>query len=169
MRSYRRLTVIAVASAVACAFAASLASVVSAGLAVVKQRIAIVEEGNPDPDVNGLFFDLIPLTAGALTRDSGTVVESTGQFLDPVIRNGQQVFPLVGTDTLSGKQGTFKIVIRVDSTDINSKYSVQVGTWSFKNGTGAYAGFTGGGRFAGVFLMQKNHAISRLEGFISKR
>jgi len=154
---------------VACASAATLASVVSAGPAVIKQRIAIVEEGNPDPDVNGLFFDLIPLSRGPLERDSGTVSESTGKFLDPVIRNGQQVLPLVATDRLVGKQGTFKIVIRLDSTDINSVYSVQVGTWSFKNGTGAYAGFTGGGRLTGVFLMQKNHAISRLEAFISKR
>jgi hypothetical protein len=61
------------------------------------------------------------LSKGPLERDSGTVNESTAHILAPVLRNGQQVFPIVGTDTLRGKQGSFKIVVRIDSTDINFK------------------------------------------------
>ena len=77
------------------------------------------------------------------------------------------MFPLIGTDRLVGKNGTFMVPERFESVDLSSDYSIQTGTWSFKNGTGAYEGFTGKGRFAGVYLMQKNTAVNRLEGFVT--
>lgn len=170
MRPNRRAITIVVAGVLACACAATLASVVSAGPAVTKQRVAIVERGNPDPDVNGLTFELIPLSPGPLEHDSGAVYATGNQhFGNPVIRNGQQVFPLVGTDRLVGKNGTFMLAQRLESVDLDTAYSIQTGAWSFKNGTGAYAGFAGSGRFAGVFLMKTNRVVSRLEGFVTQR
>ena len=167
MRPHSRAISIAVAGVIVCACAATLASVVSAGPAVTKQRIAIVETGNPDPDVNAFFFELIPLSPGPLKRDSGTVYGLSGNFGNPVIRDGQKVFPLIGTDRLVGKNGTFMLPERLESVDVNEAYSIQTGTWSFKNGTGAYDGVTGKGRLAGVFMMQKNKAANRLEGFVT--
>ena len=168
MRAHRRPIIVVAAGLIACACAAILASVVSAGPAVTKQRIAIVETGNPDPDVNALFFELIPLSPGPLKHDSGAEYATGNQnFGNPFIRDGQQVFPLVGTDKLVGKNGTFMLPARLESVDLNTAYSIQTGTWSFKSGTGAYEGFTGRGRFAGVFMMQKNRVVNRLEGFVT--
>jgi hypothetical protein len=150
--------------ALTCIAVAMLASLGAASPAAPKQRVAIVERIG----FNGgaATFEIIPLAQGPLKHDSGTIGPSTGeQNPGSVSRNGQRLTVIVGTDPLTGKQGTFEVSQRLERAELGGGYGVATGTWSFRNGTGAYVGFTGGGRFAALDL-PSGRVLIRQEGYL---
>jgi hypothetical protein len=135
----------------------------AAGAAVqAKQRIAIEERGGESAGT----FVLIPLTPGLLKADSGTWMFTGATQLPTVIRNGQQVTRYRGGDAFTGKHGSFRLPVM--SFVVNAGGGYQVGTqiWSFRNGTGVYAGMRGGG--AGAFVAPPSgRGGDRFEGYLS--
>ena len=146
-----------VAAAVLAA-ALTLTSGASAGPVAAKQRVAITARASV-----GVFV-LSPLKGGAVARDSGTAAWGTYSERTAT-RDGQAVEindPLV---TLYGKGGSLVIRFRIEWVDAGNGYSAGTGTWRVVRGTGAYAGFTGGGRSAHAWL-PTGPVSWRAEGFI---
>ena len=148
-------------SFVAFVAAVSLASVAAAGPEAAKQRVAI------NTKMHQSTFVLIPLQAGPLARDSGTVKDNTPNApCRKVVRDGQEANVCNGGRwTLTGKRGTLTIRVPAEWVDPGSGgCGVAFGTWNVVRGTGEYAGITGGGRSAYDAHCQKWYA--RHEGFL---
>jgi hypothetical protein len=143
--------------------AVTLASVASAGpTAATKQRVAI------NLKFHESTFVLVPFKAGALKRDSGTMLEYTHPLCLEVIRDGQKgTVCRNGRWTLTGKRGT--LTIQTQATWVNpgsaGSCGIAFGTWKVVRGTGQYAGITGGGRSAYDAHCAKWYA--RHEGFLA--
>jgi hypothetical protein len=142
-------------------------SLAPAGPRATAQRIAVT--GKANLETNKGTFQLIPLTKGPLTKDSGPVRACSipCSLRKSFIRNGQRITPILGGDTYVGKRGTFQLYQRLESVDVAFGYSIQTGSWELRNGTGAYAGFKGSGRFAGVGF-PAFRTYTRQEGFVTK-
>jgi hypothetical protein len=143
----RRTTALVVL--LACASALVLLSVASAGSRATKQRISFLQTFNVQTGAG--TWKLIPLSPGPLEADSGKQ-NGDGAAGASVLRNGQRVTPISGSDRMTGKQGTLVISQNLVSTNVGKRYSADIGTWKFVSGTGAYKALSGGGRFAGVGL-----------------
>jgi len=127
--------------------AVMLTSVAAAGPDAAKQRVVITSKLEPHET-----FVLVPSTAGALKRDSGTVSVDPGNSRE-VKRDGQKVgiFPRA-VYKFTGKLGSFTVHERtewVEVSNVNTRYGyppgVAIGTWKVVRGTGQYAKLTGGG------------------------
>jgi hypothetical protein len=130
-----------------------------------KQRVAIVSKGVENASGSGEFV-LIPLEAGALTRDSGP--ESAVWSARDVTREGQRVTINRGVETLKGKRGTLKIRYRIEWVDAGNRYQVGTGTWKILRGTAQYDQIAGGGRRGDVWLDRGPGPWSgRAEGFLA--
>ena len=156
-RSVVVLAVVAVATAV-------IASAASGGPSAQKQRVAI--EGRLVLATNKGTWTLVPLSAGPLKKDSGTLVGG-GNVLPPVIRDGQKVTVIIGKDVLTGKRGSFVMTQRVTSVLAGRGETADTGTWKFQPGTGAYKGVKGGGGFAASCCAKTGILYSRQEGFLT--
>jgi hypothetical protein len=55
--------------------------------------------------------------------------------------------------------------VRFDESEMQNGVKVQVGTWKIVEGTGAYSGVSGGGRYVAV-SMSKGRRLVRQEGWI---
>jgi hypothetical protein len=141
------------------------ASVAAGGPAAPKQRIAM--EGTFDTNTGRSTWVLIPLTKGPLVRDSGTG-SGTGDVKKTIVRNGQSVTPITGSDILNGKRGAIAVTQKVESRSAGHGYNADVGTWTFTGQLDDYEGFKGGGGFAAVGLPNGKLFI-RSEGWVSKR
>jgi hypothetical protein len=142
------------------AAAAMLAAVAAAGPVAAKQRVAIDEKAQAS-------FVLTPLTSGAIKRDSGSA--SFCCWTDRHIRrDGQEIDINDPEMTLTLKRGTLVIRNQIGFVDIPDGWAVFTGTWKVIRGTGDYAGFSGGGRRAGVQL-PNGTVNSRFEGFLSPK
>jgi len=108
------------------AFALSIGA--SAGAGGGKQRVAIQWKG-----ASG--FVLIPLTAGKLKGDTGTVTFCCWTSRE-VIRDGAKVGIGNPKMTLVGQHGTLVASNRMEFLDIRGGYSVFTGTWKVIRGTG---------------------------------
>jgi hypothetical protein len=143
----------------------TVATVAARSPASAKQRVAFEIRLNLATGKG--TFTLLPLTAGPLKRDSGTLVGG-GDIKPAVIReNGQRMTLIVGHDNHVGKHGTFQLAQRVESVNAGRGWSADTGTWSFVKGTGAYAGLSGGGGFASVGP-PTGILFAREEGYVSK-
>jgi hypothetical protein len=60
------------------------------------------------------------------------------------------VTPLTGADSHTGRNGTFRLVQRVEGVQAARGWACDTGTWRFTRGTGAYEGVTGRGAFTAV-------------------
>jgi hypothetical protein len=129
----------------------------SAGAGGGKQRVAIQWKG-----ASG--FVLIPLTAGKLKGDTGTVTFCCWTSRE-VIRDGAKVGIGNPKMTLVGQHGTLVASNRMEFLDIRGGYSVFTGTWKVIRGTGDYAQLSGGGRVAGIGLPNGTTKWQR-EGFL---
>ena len=140
----RLITLVALATAV------TMTAVAAAGRDAAKQRVAIDMKLWPQKT-----FVLIPLQAGPLKRDTGTLSHN---FLSitprDVMRDGQKVTIYDGgVATLTGKRGTLTIRGRSewvhlerDGNGDGENDTIAMGTWKVVRGTGQYAGIAGKGR-----------------------
>ncbi|MGZ8694535.1 MAG: hypothetical protein ACXWYS_03765 [Gaiellaceae bacterium] len=143
----------------------SLAAAAPGGHTASRQRIAI--DGTFNTATGKSTWRLIPLTTGALKGDSGTGV-GTGKAKPARIQpSGQSMIAISGGDALTGRRGTIELVERVTSFKAGSRYTADVGTWSFAGRTGAYAGYTGGGGFGAVYL-PSGLLKFRMEGYVAR-
>lgn len=120
-----------------------------------KSLVAI--RGLLSPEVNANF--IVPgrfiLAQGGVTADSGRAEirpnNGNGKTVD-----GQFSAPVLAQATLKGKKGILGISMRGVSITIHNFNSTkrslgaEYGTWKITSGYGAYAGWTGGGRWASV-------------------
>jgi hypothetical protein len=141
--------------------AAALSSAAATGAVGTKQRVAIQRTAGSDA------VALIPLTSGALGRDSGTFTSCcwSRRF---VMRDGQKIEindPLI---TFTWKRGSLEARSRIEWIGVGNGYAVGTHRWKVVRGTGDYAGLAGGGR--GAVIELPNGAFKyRLEGFLSTR
>ena len=133
-----------IAVATFAATAALLAAVAGAGPSTTKQRVEIQWR---DSAAGKNSFVLLPLSRGAIKRDSGTV-EFCCWTVRSVIRDGQNVDINNPQMTLNGKNGTLVTRNQIGFVDLPDNWAVATGTWKVIRGTGAYAGLAGGGRGA---------------------
>ena len=141
------------------AAAITLTAVAAAGPVAAKQRIAIQRTAGSDA------VALIPLTSGALARDSGTITACcwSQRF---VFRDGQSIEINDPLMTFTLKQGSFVTRNRIEWIDLGNGYVVGTHTWKVVRGTGDYARLEGRGRGAVVEL--PNGALKlRLEGLVA--
>lgn len=129
-----------------------------------RQRVAIVTQGVQD-DPGSPMFDLVPLQAGVLERDTGTEKSSfTGRV---AMRNGQRVVVTDGVETLQGDRGTLEVRFRIEWVGAGNGYRVGTGTWKVVRGTGRYADITGGGLRGDMWLKRgRGPWTGRAEGFL---
>lgn len=151
-----KLTAIAALAAAAL----TLIAITSASSAPAKQRVAIQVK-------NGAGFVLTPLTSGAIKPDTGTAAFCCWTQR-PIMRHGQAIEINNPQMTLTGKQGTLVARNQIGWIDVGDGLAVFTGTWKVISGTGAYAGFAGGGRGAGVALAN-GKTKSRFEGFVNSK
>lgn len=154
---------IALALSVSVGIAASLTSLGAASTAVTKQRVAIEERAVSDSPTG--TFTLMPLTAGPIKADSGSVAFAVRRR-GTVTVSGQRVATYTVKQTLTGKRGVIEIRAVTKSTDAGGGYLAGTGPWSVAAGTKAYAGLRGGGRQSGV-LTPKKVIFTRYEGFVT--
>ena len=144
--------------------AAILTGVAAANPAAAQQRIAIQGQRTAAGRDAGV---LIPLTSGALGRDSGTLTGCCWTERS-VVRDGQSIEindPLL---TFTLKQGTFVTRNRVEWIDVGNGYVNGIHTWKIVHVTGDYAHLVGHGRGAVVGL--PNGALKwRFEGLVGPR
>lgn len=154
----RKLTVVAVLGALA----VTLVTVAAAGPVAAKQRIAIQVKGGSTSS-----FVLTTLTSGAVKRDTGTATFCcwSQRF---ITRDGQKIEINDPQMTLTSKRGTLVARNVIDWVDIPDGWGVFTGTWKVLRGTGDYAGVTGGGRGAGVMLLN-GITKAQFEGFLSSK
>ena len=138
-----------------------------------KQRIAI--EGVFNGTTAKGTFKLVPLTPGPLKADSGTFV-GMGRVEPETIRNGQRVTVWTGSDSYTGKNGSFTTTQRLEQVTVGgplaggARYRIQTGTWTFVGGTGAYEGVTGQGAYANIiFPRYGNNGRFSEEGIVRGR
>ena len=153
---------VAVLAAVTAALA--LNSDGGSGSRATKQRVAIVTQGVQD-NPGSPVFELLPLQAGVLERDTGTEKSSfTGRV---AMRNGQRVVVTDGVETLQGDQGTLEVRFRILWVGAGNGYRVGTGTWKVVRGTGRYADITGGGLRGDMWLKRgRGPWTGRAEGFL---
>ena len=149
---------------VALVAAVTLTSVAAAGPSAAKQRVMITTQATHTTSVSPQVFT--PLDAGALKPDSGTLTGPVSNGRE-VIRDGQSVSINDGVTTFKGKRGTLVTRYRSEWVEAGNGYHIATDTWKVVRGTGQYAGATGGGRGASVWLERNDHWSSRDEGFLT--
>jgi hypothetical protein len=153
----------AAALAIAGIAAALLASGAAGGPEATKQRVAI--EIRFVLATGKGTFTLTPLTRGPIKKDSGTIV-GTGVPKKPFINElGQKVTVINGADSHTGRNGTFRLVQRVEGVQAARGWACDTGTWRFTRGTGAYERVTGRGAFTAVGP-QTGVLYAREEGYL---
>jgi hypothetical protein len=151
-----RLTTIAALAAAA----VTLTAVASAGSTTVKQRVIIAQK-------DGAGFVLTPQTSGPIKPDTGTANFCCWTNRHTT-EDGQEVNVNNPQMTLTGRRGTIVARNEIGFIDIPDGQAVFTGTWRVIRGTGAYAALTGGGRVAGLQLVNGN-TKAQFEGFLSLR
>ncbi|HEX6582625.1 MAG TPA: hypothetical protein VF056_03410 [Thermoleophilaceae bacterium] len=130
-----------------------------------RQRVAIVTQG-VQTDPASAAFELTPLQAGVLKRDSG---KETSNFTGrATMRHGQRVVVTDGVETLHGDRGVLELRFRIEWVGAGNDYRVGAGTWKIVRGTGRYADLTGGGRRGDIWLKRGRGPWSgRAEGLLT--
>jgi hypothetical protein len=154
----RKLTAVAALAATA----ATLAAVAAAAPVAAKQRVSIQVTGGTDER-----FALASLTAGAIKSDTGVATFCcwSQRF---ITRDGQSIEINNPQMTLTGKRGTLVARNQVGWIDVPDGLGVFTGTWKVIRGTGAYAVLAGGGRGAGVMLVNGDTKAT-FEGFLNPK
>lgn len=133
----------------------------SGGTAVRKQRIAIDWVTNKNDKGT---FTLSPLTPGPLGADEGTVA-SLGFGGGTTLRNGMKVWSEATGRDLKSRKGTLELRVQLDENEMQNGVKLQVGTWKIVEGSGAYSGVSGGGRYVSVRMLDGRQLV-RQEGWV---
>ena len=149
----------------ALAAAVTLTSVAAAGPNAARQRVIITTQAGQTTNVSP--FVLITLQTGSLKGDSGKMIGDSSSGGGTLMREGQKASIQEGPVTLKGKRGTLVLRYRAEWVEAGNGYGVATSTWKVVRGTGQYAGITGGGRGASVWLDRTDDWSSRLEGFLT--
>ena len=107
-----------------------------------------------------------PMDVPGVRLDEGTVAMEGGGW-GTLNRNGMRVMGHVRRPSLDGQHGTLELVQRFDMTEMQNGTGVGVGTWKIRNGTGAYSGFKGGGRYVAVAVPNGRRTLVRQEGWVT--
>jgi hypothetical protein len=148
---------------VAVALAVVVTAAATAAPVAKKQRVALTTQAQTTTETSAAT--LTPLQGGALGPDTGSVSGSIPSE-QKVMRDGQAGSVYDGVTRFVGKKGTLVIRYHQEHFDGGNGYHPGVGTWKVVRGTRAYAGVTGGGRGAHVWL-DSGPWSSRLEGFLT--
>jgi hypothetical protein len=158
----RKLTAVAALAVAAVTLAAVAAAAPVAAPVGAKQRVSIQVTGAGDGR-----FALTSLTAGAVKSDTGIATFCCWtQRL--TTRDGQMIVINNPRMTLTSKRGTIVARNQVGWIDIPNGWAVFTGTWKVVRGTGAYAGLAGGGRGAGVMLVNGDTRAT-FDGFLNQK
>jgi hypothetical protein len=150
-----RLSVVLASTAALVVTSVAVGSADGTTTAATKSPVAI--RGLLSPEVNANF--IVPgrfiLTESGVTADSGRAAirpnNGNVKFVD-----GQASAPVLAQATLTSKKGILGIAMRGVSITIGNfnpkkrNLGAEYGTWKITSGYGAYAGWTGGGRWASV-------------------
>lgn len=158
MKRIRTAVVLAVVALVA--FVAASAAIAESR---PKQRVAITI----DPARSGEPFVLVPLTPGRIALDKGSVAWQT-ESQRMLVRNEERIRRWVGTGTFDGENGTLVIHFRIDWRDAGRSHEAGWGTWRALRGTGSYAGVSGSGTSAHVWV-PRGPISARLAGLLRSR
>jgi hypothetical protein len=141
-----RLVPAAVAGSVALILWTSVASASSerGGAAHAKIHVAIKQRLSSKTH-SGKFS----LEQAGLVKDTGTSSVSPNVGAPQVV-NGQLQYPLTGTNVLKTAKGHLSLSFVGVSILVNGKFYNEYGSWKVQGGTGIYAAWKGGGRFADV-------------------
>ena len=148
---------------VALAAAVTLTSVAAAGPDAAKQRVVITTQAGQTTDVSP--FVLLTLT-GSFEGDSGKMIgdsSSAGAAWCARGRTSRSTRPC----DLEGKAGDTRAPLSIRVGRSRERIHVATATWKVVRGTGQYAGVTGGGRGATVWLERTDNWSSRMEGFLT--
>jgi hypothetical protein len=104
--------------------------------------------------------------AGRLAADEGTVAMA-GFGGGATLRDGMKVWNGLRGQDLTGQQGTFGLPVRLDENEMQNGVQVQVGTWKILEGTGAYSGVSGGGRYVSLRMLNGRQFV-RQEGWVRR-
>jgi hypothetical protein len=144
-----------------------------AGSGAKRQRIAI--DTNSPLTATAVTFALRALTPGSLRPDGGRadvdiLAVTPSPPAAPRLRDGQPFRSGTVEVTLKGRRGTLVLRVKGDfEIPAGGRgYEIAYGTWSVVRGTAAYAGLSGGGRFAGV-TRPTDDEFSELAGLVSTR
>jgi hypothetical protein len=117
------------------------------------------------------FTGRFVLAQSGVTGDSGSAAirpqNGKGKTVD-----GQYSEPVFATTTLKGKKGILGISMRGVSIEIGNfnaakpGLAAEYGTWKITSGSGTYAGWTGGGRWASVGHPTGNYI--EWDGFVTQ-
>ena len=156
----------------------TLVAVAAGGPAAAKQRVVINGSLEITRGGAGGTFKFVPLTTGALKRDSGTFTARGNLSKRVIRRNGQTVSVAVGTDSYVGANGTLNVSVRSELAAAGRNYFIETGTWRVTSGTGAYEGYQGGGAYASagtsdldgdeLILPPTGKTFFREEGYLTK-
>ena len=158
-------------SAAALALTSAVGSAGGTKTAATKSPVAI--RGLLSPEVNANF--IVPgrfiFTQSGATADSGSAAirpnNGPGKTVD-----GQYSSPVLAYASLKGKKGILGISMRGVSIKLDNfnptkgNLSAEYGTWKIASGYGAYAGWTGGGRWASV--SDPTSTYVEWDGFVTK-
>lgn len=166
-----RLVHTSLAVAVAAALVAGATANAGSGEATAqRQRVAINMIVNNKTDAATFTLNRLqahqPADTPGEQLDKGTVAMGGGAF-GTVDRNGMRVLNVVRRPSLDGQHGTLELVQRFDTTEMQNGTRVGLGTWKIKNGTGAYSGFKGGGRYVAVAVPNGRRTLVRQEGWVT--
>ena len=164
MRLIRTSLAVAVAAALV---AGATASAGSEEATAQRQRVALNIVVNNTTDTATFTLSRLTRRYGPGVRlDEGTVTTGGWSGGDYIL-NGMMVFGHVVGSSVDGKHGTLGLVQRFDETEMQNGTIVGVGTWKVSNGTGAYSGFKGGGRYVAVALLNGRRTLVRQEGWVT--
>jgi hypothetical protein len=142
----KRALLPAVAGTVALLVSAGGVSGASGGtrIAAVKVHVAIKERANTTTHGGPFRLEL-----DGVVKDAGSslILPNVG---GAKIVGGQQQYPVSGYNNLQTKQGTLDVSFVGVSIPVNGKFYNEYGSWKVRGGTGFYAGWKGGGRWADV-------------------
>jgi len=153
MSGSRRMHRIAAGGILAAILVSTATAVGSAAGQAGRSLVVIKQHGSGKMSADHTLKGHFTMLVDGVIQDSGTTI-ITPNLGNPTKIDGQQQAPVVGYDNLKTKKGSLTLVFRgvsVPIANINPAkdfLEIEYGTWKVQSGTGAYAGWKGGGRWA---------------------
>lgn len=142
-------------SAAALALTSAVGSAGGTKTAATKSLVAIRGLLSPEVNTNFIVPGRFILAQSGVTADSGSAAIRPSNGPSKNV-DGQYSSPVIAQANLKGKKGILSISMHGVSISIHNfnptkrDLGAEYGTWKITSGYGAYAGWTGGGRWASV-------------------